>query len=228
VDGRWLDGIYFAMDFLTLQNRVNAGQMRDSENPVRSEGKKVLVIGGGDTGSDCVGTAIRQKAASVIQIEILPKPPETRNDDNPWPYWGKTLKTSTSHEEGCEREWGLSTVKFIGEENQVKGVEVETVEWIKSNGRMMPEPVAGTKRIIEAELVLLAMGFLHTETEGLIRSLGLELDERNNLKADNSCKTSHARIFAAGDAISGASLVVNAIASGRKAARSVDRYLRNL
>jgi len=129
-EGRELKGIHFAMDFLSLQNRINAGIQVATEDSLNAKGKKVLVIGGGDTGSDCVGTSIRQKAESVMQIEILPKPPLTRADDNPWPYFGKVLKTTTSHEEGCERFWGLSTVRFLGENNQIKGVEVEEVEWV--------------------------------------------------------------------------------------------------
>jgi glutamate synthase (NADPH) small chain len=135
-EGRELNGIHFAMEFLPLQNRVNAGQIHASANPITAEGKKVLIIGGGDTGSDCVGTSIRQKAVSVTQIEILPKPPLTRAENNPWPYFGKILKTSTSHEEGCERYWSLATVRFLGNENRVTGVEVEDVLWISKDGNI--------------------------------------------------------------------------------------------
>jgi glutamate synthase (NADPH) small chain len=225
-EGRELNGIHYAMDFLTLQNRVNGGEMSASDNPIKAEGKKVLIIGGGDTGSDCVGTSIRQKAASVTQIEIMPKPPVTRADDNPWPYWGKILKTTTSHEEGCERYWSLSTVKFIGSDNKVSGVEVEEVEWKKINGRYKMEEIPGTRRIIEADLVLLAMGFVHPVLEGLLSELELDLDLRRNVKVDEKNMTSHPKVFAAGDAISGASLVVNAIASGRRVANEIDKYLR--
>jgi glutamate synthase (NADPH/NADH) small chain len=225
-EGRNLDGIHYAMDFLSAQNRVNAGQLPMLKSPVVADCKKVLVIGGGDTGSDCVGTSIRQKAVSVTQIEILPKPPLSRAANNPWPYFGKVLKTSTSHEEGCERFWSMSTVKFIGENNQVKGVEVEDVEWTTSEGRSTMSHVPGTRRIIDADLVLLAMGFVHPVVDGLLSELELELDNRRNIKVDEKQLTSHQKVFAAGDSVSGASLVVNAIASGRKVAGEIDRFLR--
>jgi glutamate synthase (NADPH) small chain len=225
-EGRELNGIHFAMDFLSLQNRVNAGQITASANPINAEGKKVLVIGGGDTGSDCVGTSIRQRALSVTQIEIMPKPPLTRPDDNPWPYFGKVLKTSTSHEEGCERYWSLATVKFHGKETRVTGVEVEDVVWKLNNEKYTMEAVKGTQRIIDADLVLLAMGFVHPALEGLLSELDLELDQRRNIKVDQNQLTNRQKVFAAGDSVSGASLVVNAIASGRKAAKKIDRFLR--
>ena len=227
IEGRDLSGIHFAMDFLTLQNRVNSGEINGADNPINAEGKKVLVIGGGDTGSDCVGTSIRQKADKVMQIEILPKPPDERADDNPWPYFGKVLKTSTSHEEGCERSWNVSTLKFIGTDFKVTGVEVEDVAWKKINGQYGMEPVANSRRIIEADLILLAMGFVHPVLEGLITESGVELNIRKNIKVDDNHKTSRLKFFAAGDSISGASLVVNAIASGRKVAREIDLYLKN-
>jgi len=226
-EGRELNGIHFAMDFLTTQNRVNNGLIAVADNPINAKGKKVLVIGGGDTGSDCVGTSIRQKATSVMQIEIMPKPPVNRADDNPWPYFGKVLKTTTSHEEGCERFWSLSTVRFIGENNQVKGVEVEEVEWTKKDGRHQMEVIPGTRRIIDADLVLLAMGFVHPVVEGLLSELELELTQRNNIKVGSNQSTSRQKVFATGDSVNGASLVVNAIASGRKVAKEIDRFLRN-
>jgi len=225
-EGRNLDGIHFAMDFLPLQNRVNSGQLDASANPINAEGKRVLIIGGGDTGSDCVGTSIRQKAVSVTQIEILPKPPLTRADSNPWPYFGKILKTSTSHEEGCERFWSLSTVKFIGKDNHVAGVEVEDVLWILKDNRYTMEAVPGTRRIIDAELVLLAMGFVHPVVEGLISELELELDQRKNIKVNRTHLTNREKVFAAGDSVSGATLIVNAIASGRKVAKEIDKFLK--
>jgi glutamate synthase (NADPH/NADH) small chain len=227
IEGRDLEGIHFAMDFLTLQNRVNSGEINSSDNPINAEGKKVLVIGGGDTGSDCVGTSIRQKAERVMQIEILPKPPAERAEDNPWPHFGKVLKTSTSHEEGCERFWNISTLKFTGSGFKVSGVEVEDVTWKKVNGQYTMEPVAGSKRTIDADLVLLAMGFVHPVIEGLISESGIELNARKNIKVDNNHMTSRQKFFAAGDSISGASLVVNAIASGRKVAGEIDLYLKN-
>ena len=226
-EGRELNGIHYAMDFLSNQNRVNAGQLPASSNHINAEGKKVLVIGGGDTGSDCVGTSIRQKAVSVTQIEIMPKPPLTRANNNPWPYYGKILKTTTSHEEGCERYWSLSALKFIGNNNYVTGVEVEDVEWKIKDGRYSMEVVAGTIRKIDADLILLAMGFVHPVLDGLLSKLELELDHRRNIKVDQNQLTSRQKVFAAGDSISGATLVVNAIASGRKTAKEIDRYLRN-
>jgi glutamate synthase (NADPH/NADH) small chain len=161
-----------------------------------------------------------------MQNEILPKPPVTRADDNPWPYFGKILKTSTSHEEGCERHWGISTLKFLGENHQVTGVEVEDVNWKNENGRYIMVPVEGTRRIIEADLVLLALGFVHPVIEGLLSEIEVELNMRKNIKVDEHNHTSREKIFAAGDSVSGASLVVNAIASGRKAAGDIDRFLR--
>jgi glutamate synthase (NADPH/NADH) small chain len=226
VEGRQLQGIHFAMDFLSLQNRVNSSQFTDSANPINANGKKVLVIGGGDTGSDCVGTAIRQKAVSVTQIEIMTKPPLTRADDNPWPYYGKILKTSTSHEEGCERFWNLSTVKFHGNENNVTGVEVEAVEWKKDEGGYSMEIVPGTRRKIDTDLVLLAMGFVHPVLDDLLLELDLELDHRRNIRVGQNHLTSKDKVFAAGDSVSGASLVVDAIASGRKAAKEIDKFLK--
>ena len=226
VEGRDLSGIHHAMEFLTLQNRVNSGLLHAEDNHLTAEGKKVLVIGGGDTGSDCVGTSIRQKPKRVMQIEILPKPPVIRADENPWPYFGKVLKTSTSHEEGCERDWGISSLRFLGENNHITGVEVEDVNWKNENGRYIMEPVEDTRRIIDADLVLLAMGFVHPVIEGLLSEIEVELNMRKNIRVDEQNLTSREKIFAAGDSVSGASLVVNAIASGRKVAMDIDRFLR--
>jgi glutamate synthase (NADPH/NADH) small chain len=228
VEGRELGGIHFAMDFLINQNRVNSGRLQSAEKQINAENKKVLVIGGGDTGSDCVGTAIRQKAASVIQVEILPKPPLERTPENPWPYFSKTLKTSTSHEEGCERLWSLSTLRFTGTDGVVKGVEIEEVKWEVENGRYTMKPVQGTRRIIEADFILLALGFIHPVVDGLVSELELELDGRKNIKANDSLSTNIQKVFAAGDSVTGASLIVNAIASGRKAAKEIDRFLKSL
>ena len=225
-EGRNLNGIHFAMEFLPLQNRVNSGSLTTSDNPINAEGKKVLVIGGGDTGSDCVGTAIRQKAVSVTQIEIMPKPPLNRTDNNPWPYFGKVLKTSTSHEEGCERFWSLATVRFLGKDNQVTGVEVEDVVWSVKEDKYTMAVLPGTKRIIPADLVLLAMGFVHPVIGGLLSELEVELDQRKNIKVDKNLSTNRQKVFAAGDSVSGATLVVNAIASGRNVAIEIDRFLR--
>jgi glutamate synthase (NADPH/NADH) small chain len=227
VEGSEFDGIHYAMDFLTAQNKVNAGLIPAGSNPLSAEGKKVLVIGGGDTGSDCVGTAIRQRALSVTQIEILPKPPTDRTPENPWPYFAKTLKTSTSHEEGCERLWCISTLRFVGDGRITRGAEVEEVEWLYEGGKYIMKPKPGTTSVIEADMVLLALGFVHPVLDGLLNELGLELDNRRNIKVTNSLSTSLNRVFAAGDSVTGASLVVNAIASGRKAAKEIDRFLQN-
>lgn len=226
IPGRELAGVHFAMEFLTGQNRVNSGQIHQSATPVSAEAKDVLVIGGGDTGSDCVGTAIRQKAKSLTQIEIMPKPSLRRTENNPWPYYAKVLKTSTSHEEGCNRYWNISALSFTGENGKVTGIEAEEVEWKNIDGQYRMEVIPGTHRSFKADLVLLAMGFVHTVHEGLINELGLELDARGNIKTGNF-RTSSDKVFAAGDAVSGASLVVNAIASGRKAALEIDDFLRN-
>lgn len=225
IPGREMTGIHYAMDFLSGQNRVNSAEIHFSQVPVNAEGKRVVVIGGGDTGSDCVGTATRQKAASVTQVEIMPKPPVSRAADNPWPHFAKTLKTSTSHEEGCQRYWSISAKKFLGNGN-VTGIEVEDVEWKKVEGRMVMEGVPGTTRTIDADLVLLAMGFVHPVLNGLINDLGLELDRFKNVKVDDRCRTSNSKVFAAGDSASGASLVVKAIASGRIAADEIDNFLK--
>lgn len=225
VEGRELDGIHFAMDYLTQQNKVNDGAYVAYDNRITAENRHVLVIGGGDTGSDCVGTAIRQKAKSVTQIEILPKPPEQRAGDNPWPYYGKTLKTSTSHEEGCERRWSLSTLKFHGMQQRITHAEVQEVLWEPVNGSFKMVQVPGTREKIEADLVLLAMGFVHPVHEGLLTELKISLNGRKNVEINQSMATNVEKVFAAGDAASGASLVVNAIASGRRVAKKIDRYL---
>jgi glutamate synthase (NADPH/NADH) small chain len=212
------------MDFLRQQNRVVSGETIDETIRVLAKDLKVLVIGGGDTGSDCVGTSIRQKAALVTQIEILPKPSQKRGDDNPWPYWPNTLRTSSSHLEGCERRWSLATKRFIGENGVLKGVEVAQVEWILDNGRMIMKEIPGTIEIIEADLVLLSMGFLSPVHAGLLDSLGVEYDPRGNVKSiDNT--TNLDKIFVAGDVTRGASLVVWAIRSGRDAAKRIHQFV---
>lgn len=226
VEGRDLKGVHFAMEFLTQQNRVVAGNKFDDGERILASGKKVLVIGGGDTGSDCVGTSVRQGASLVQQIEILPKPPGERDPNNPWPYWANTLRTSSSHEEGCERSWLLNTKKLIGDkEGNVKAAEVVEVEWKKQNGKFMMIEKPETKKTIKTDLVLLSMGFVHCIHEGLVKELKLKSDARGNLVIDKNGRTSATKVFAAGDAVSGASLVVRAIASGRKAANDVHNFL---
>ncbi|WP_167617728.1 glutamate synthase subunit beta [Maribellus sediminis] len=227
VEGRDLDGVHYAMDFLTQQNKVVSGQTIPEDVRILAEDKNVLVIGGGDTGSDCVGTSVRQKAKSVTQIEILPKPPEKRVDNNPWPYWPNTLRTSSSHQEGCTRRWSLNTKRFIGENGVLKQAEIVQVEWTSENGRWVMNEVEGTTEIIDVDLALLSMGFTQPVHNGLLDSLGVEYDPRGNVKVDDKKQTSVDRIFAAGDIEKGASLVVHAIQAGKVVAENVDAYLRN-
>ncbi|WP_291861053.1 glutamate synthase subunit beta [Marinilabilia sp.] len=225
VEGRDLKGIHFAMDYLKQQNKINRGEEFSDGERINAKGKKIMVIGGGDTGSDCVGTANRQRAEKVMQIEIMPKPPASRTPDNPWPYWPNMLKVSSSHEEGCERTWGLSTRKFIGEKGKLKAVEVVEVEWMQDNGRWKMEEKEDTVRRIDVDLVMLSMGFVHPIHKGVVEELGLELDQRGNVKISGEFAASRPGVFAAGDAANGASLVVTAIAKGREAAEHVHEYL---
>lgn len=227
VDGRDLKGVHFALELLQQQNRVNAGAEVSREQRISARKKNVLVIGGGDTGSDCVGTAHRQGALSVTQIEIMPKPPVGENPDTPWPYWPVVLKTSSSHLEGCDRRWLLDTRRFIPDaDGRVREVEVETVEWKKDpeTGRM-DLVHTGKTETIKADLVLLAMGFTNPVPEGVIDVLGLEKDSRGNVKVNEKGQSSNPKVFAAGDVSTGASLVVRCIASGRKAAQGIHDFL---
>ena len=205
IPGRDLKGVYFALDMLAQQNRVLAGQTFGKDERVTANGKHVLVIGGGDTGSDCIGTSNRQGALSVTQIEIMPKPPVGNNPATPWPQWPVMLKTSSSHEEGCTRRWCLTSNKFIGKDGKLTGVEVEEVEWTPSpDGGRPTMKATGKKEVIKADMVLLAMGFLRPEVP-----------------------EHPANVFYAGDAATGASLVVRCIAGGRKAAADIDQFLKN-
>lgn len=216
VEGRDLKGVHFAMDFLTQQNRRVSGEAIQGED-ILATGKRVVVIGGGDTGADCVGTSNRQGAASVTQIEIMPKPPEKEDKLATWPLWPNKLRTSTSHDEGCERRWSIVTKSFFGVNGQVTGLNCVQVD-------AQFNPVG--QLTIEADLVLLAMGFVHPVHEGLVDGLGLDKDQRGNVKADtDSYRTSNPKVFAAGDIRRGQSLVVWAIREGRQAARSVDEFL---
>jgi glutamate synthase (NADPH/NADH) small chain len=224
VEGRELKGIYFALDFLKQQNRIIAGQTISNAQQISAKGKKVVVIGGGDTGSDCVGTSIRRKAAKVTQIEILPKPPENTNPDTPWPNYPNILKTSSSHKEGCERRWSLASKRFIGGKGKVTGIEVTEVEWIKDESGRFTMKETGKTEIIQADLVLLSMGFVHPVHEGLLDDLGVKYDARGNVEAVKPNESSVNKVFVAGDVTIGASLVVRAIASGRKAAEKIMNY----
>ena len=222
VPGRDLDGVHFAMEFLTQQNRRVAGDASIPGKPILAGGKHVVVIGGGDTGSDCVGTSLRQGAKSVTQIELMPKPPLVRMPQNPWPEWPLILRTSSSQEEGAERDWAISTRSFRGEAGRV--VALDAMRVTLEGGKITP--VANGDVAIPCDLALLAMGFVGPERAGLVEQLGLALDPRGNVKSDASGATSIPRVFAAGDVSRGQSLVVWAIADGRRAAAGVDAFLR--
>ncbi len=231
VSGRQIDGVHFAMDYLTQQNRRNEGTLDADETPITALGKHVVVIGGGDTGSDCVGTANRQHAASVTQIELLPKPPDERTEGNPWPTWPLTQRTSTSHEEGCRRLWSVATKECLaGDRGSVRAIRCAQLEWTPpgADGRRDFTETAGGEFEIPADLVLLAMGFMHVEHGPLIQQLALATDPRGNLAVNADFMTDVPGVFAAGDAVGGASLVVRAIYSSRCAAAAIDTYLQSL
>jgi glutamate synthase (NADPH/NADH) small chain len=225
IPGRENAGIVQALDFLSLQNRALAGESLEGTGAITAYGKRVVVIGGGDTGSDCVGTANRQGARTVTQIELLPKPPEHRPGEEPWPLWPKVLKTSSSHAEGCERLWSVNTRNFTGKEGRVDSILACKVDWVMENGRWTMKELPGSDFVIAADLVLLAMGFTHVVQEGLVADLGLELDERGNIRTRGSFHTSNPKVWAAGDSRSGATLVVRAIADGRAAAEAILAHL---
>lgn len=226
IPGRDAKGIHFAMEFLEMNNRKNAGDPVDPKKWIDAKDKHVLVIGGGDTGSDCVGTSNRHHAKSVTQIEILGKPPMERSEDNPWPEWPMVLRTSSSHEEGCEREWSILTKEFIKDPNgNLTGLRIVNVEWVPSeNGKSQLNELTETEKVIECDLAFLCVGYLHPQKEGLLESLNINLDPRGNILTEGY-QTSQENIFAAGDGRRGQSLVVWAIAEGRKAALEVDNYL---
>ena len=219
VPGRELRGVHFAMEFLPQQNRVVAGDA--VENQILASGKNVVVIGGGDTGSDCVGTSNRQRARHVEQLELMPRPPEEEDKPVVWPDWPLKLRTSSSHEEGCGREWSVATKEFAGENGKLTGLRLVRLEW--ENGKM--REVAGSEFELPAELALLAMGYLGPVREGLLEELGTELDARGNVAAKNYL-TSVPKVFAAGDMRRGQSLVVWAIREGRECAKAMDDFLR--
>ena len=222
IPGRELKGIHFAMDFLTMQNKEVAGD--SIENKISAEGKHVVVIGGGDTGSDCIGTSHRQHASSVLQLELMPKPPKNRGEIEPWPMWPMTLRTSSSHEEGGERKWGVLTKEFKGnEKGELTHIKLVDIEWVNQSGRQSMQEIPGTERDVPCELALLAIGFTHPENH-LLDSLGVHKTQTGTVEA-NSYRTNVENIFTAGDARRGQSLVVWAISEGREAAREVDQYL---
>lgn len=226
IPGRELKGVHFAMDFLEQNNKRVAGDEIPKSSEIFATDKNVVVIGGGDTGADCVGTSNRHGAKSITQIELLAKPPASRNKENPWPRYPMILRTSTSHEEGCDREWAILTKAFIGDENgNLKAIQLVDVKWeIVEGQRSQLLEVAGSEREIPCGLALLAIGFLHPQFEGLLEQLDIEIDDRGNV-TDNNYQTNNEKVFVAGDMRRGQSLVVWAISEGREAAKSVDEFL---
>jgi len=226
IEGRGLNGIYFAMDYLTQSNRRVAKEKIPADKMIDAKGKKVVVIGGGYTGADCVGTANRQGAACVVQIEVMPKPAECRTEDFPWPKYPLLLKTSTSHEEGANRDWSILTKKFIGEEGRLKKLSCVRVEFEK-DAKVCPlmKEVKNSEFEIEADMALLAVGFVHPEHSPLLTDLGVEYDKRGNVQTNSHFMTNVKGVFSAGDMHRGQSLIVHAIAEGRQAAYNVDNWL---
>ena len=225
IPGRELQGIHFAMEYLPLANRLCEGDKLPPEKIITAKGKHVVIIGGGDTGADCLGTAHRQGAASVLQLELLPRPPDSRAPSNPWPLYPQIFRTSSAHEEGGERLYSVSTKCFEGEGGRVKRLRLVTVEMKQENGRLSFPEVPGTEKEYPAELVLLAMGFLGPERKGMLEELGVELTERGNVKRGGNWMTNVPGVFTCGDMQRGQSLIVWAIAEGRSCAQAVDRYL---
>jgi glutamate synthase (NADPH/NADH) small chain len=224
IEGRELDGVYFAMEYLRQSNQLESGEI--SELTIDAKGKNVLVIGGGDTGSDCLGTAIRQGAAKVKQIDIVPMPLEKRIETNPWPEYPMTLKTSTSQKEGGERAWNIQTTKFVGK-GKLEAVEMQEVKWFTKDGKRGFDAVEGSQVIEKYDLVFLAAGFLSPIIDGIVADSNVDLTDRNNIAAtQKDYKTSREKFFAAGDARRGQSLVVWALSEGRDAAIAIDKYLR--
>ena len=227
ISGRELQGVHLAMEYLTQQNRLNAGAAIDPERRISAKGKRVVIIGGGDTGSDCLGTAHRQGAKQVHQFELLPQPPPTRAASTPWPLWPMMLRSSHAHEEGCERVWSVSTKGFLGERGQVCALQAVRLESKQdSAGKIQFVEIPGSDFEIPADLVILAMGFSGPVNSGLLTDIGVRLDARGNVAVDPNHMTSVEGVFAAGDMKRGASLIVWAIREGRDAAKGIDRYLR--
>ncbi len=227
IKGRALKGIYFAMDYLVQQNSVNRGK-EILEERIDAKGKNVVIIGGGDTGADCLGVAIRQGAKKIYQLEMMPKPPLKRTEKMPWPTWPMILRNNTSHEEGGERDWSIGTKYFSGEDGKVKKVHCIRLEWVEDdNHRKIMKEIEGSAFELEADLVLFAMGFLHPEHHDMLEKFGVKLDQRGNVRTNEEHQTSVSGVFAAGDMRTGQSLVCKAIADGREAAKAIDAYLKN-
>lgn len=228
VEGRELKGVYYAMEYLTMENRLVAKEEVPVDKIINTKGKNVLVIGGGDTGSDCIGTANRQKAANILQIEIMPKPPTLDELENSWPIpFPGVMKTSSSHLEGCERRWSMNTKRFIGENGILTGVELVEIAWEKDDSGKMVMKEVGKPEILEIDYVFLALGFIHPIQDGLLAELGVKVDDvRKNIATDGNRLTNVSKVFAAGDCVSGQSLVVTSIASGRRTAKHINDYLK--
>jgi glutamate synthase (NADPH) small chain len=225
VPGRELQGIHFAMDFLPLQNRRCEGDSVPDDQFISAKDKHVVIIGGGDTGADCLGTVHRHGCKSVVQLELLPRPPKGRNESMPWPYWPTVLRSSSAHEEGGDRDWSVGTKSFSGSNGRVEKLHAVRLDWVNEGGRSVMKEVPDSDFTIQADLVLLAMGFLGPEKTGLVEHLGVQLDQRGNIQADDNYMTSVPGVFAAGDARRGQSLIVWAIWEGREAAVGVDCFL---
>ncbi len=225
VPGRELAGVHFAMEYLPMQNRRNAGDEIPGDRFISARDKRVIILGGGDTGADCLGTALRQGAREVLQYELLPKPPASRPDENPWPTWPNIYRVSSAHEEGGVRDYSILTKHLSGRDGQLTTLHGVRVEFVSEDGRQVMKEVPGTEFEEPVDLLLLAMGFLGPERIGMIDQLGLDLTERGNVKADENKMTSVPGVFTAGDMTRGQSLIVWAIAEGRAAARGIDEYL---
>lgn len=228
VEGRELKGVYYAMEYLTMENKLVAKDEVPADKIINTKGKNVLVIGGGDTGSDCIGTANRQKAANILQIEIMPKPPTLDELENSWPIpFPGVMKTSSSHLEGCERRWSMNTKRFIGENGILTGVELVEIAWEKDEAGKMIMKEVGESEILKIDYVFLALGFIHPIQDGLLAELGVKVDDvRKNITTDGNRLTNVSKVFAAGDCVSGQSLVVTSIASGRRTAKHINDFLK--
>ena len=228
IEGRSLEGIHFAMDYLIQQNFVNKGKEIPIDQRIDAAGKSVIIIGGGDTGADCLGVALRQGAKKVYQLELMPQPPKNRTEKMPWPTWPAILRTNTSHEEGGKRRWSVATKYFSGENGHVQKVHCVELEWVDDkDGRRKMEEVKGSSFELDADLVLFSMGFLHPEHGAMIKAFDIDLDDRGNIKTYGNHMTNAPGVFAAGDMRTGQSLVCKAISDGRAAAEAIDKYLGN-
>jgi NADPH-dependent glutamate synthase beta subunit-like oxidoreductase len=227
--GRELPGIYFALEYLSHQNRLNSGELPRPDPVLNAAGRKVVVLGGGDTGADCVGTARRQGAERSVQVEIMPRPPDQRSPDNPWPTWPNILRSSTSHEEGCERVWSVSAREFIGSPSGVEKIKAVKLDWspVADNNSPPFREIYGSDFDLAADLVIIAAGFIHADPGPLAMELELELNKAGNISVDDSFAAGRPGVFAAGDCVRGASLVVHAIDQGRRCASAVNYYLHN-